>query len=890
MRKLISGFQPRRRGFLLLLIVGLLSVLLVVIVGFLSFTRTELTSVAHVRDRADTNDLSASAMDWAIGNIANYVLDPATKTFDSTKYVSNASDTTPLPTGGGGQWWYAPYDPNVKTINNAYTSGGAGSFVSLFMQQNAATWRYMPDDFFPDGSISGRFAVQVLDANSAININDWLDDCNPTQCQMAHMIQGAQGLNYFEQYRAHLDNGGTGAVCTIPYTQAWNVASRTVRYFKYNWSYTGNYTAASPNYITTNTQWTGMFGPEYVGMKTTYYDQYLGWWWGQPWWDECGMASFTIANHSDPDTGRSPLNVNTCEASGNSMPFSGENQTWAWPLEGVFNLESLARIIKVGKFHFNGTTLDAQAPASWPGGVDVPGAWQHVEYLRMRLAYRYQEMMVRYFCGKYKPYLYGNNYGCVPGNWNMQWLFRHASPGNPSPDGFSENRNYYQAFAYNGSQSEPRGALNASEANKVLHAVLPDGTNPADSYPLTAYYKKTRFPCSLETFRQWVAQDLITMTQNNNDWAGSVDPGYGSTSNYSSTYTLRYDDPGVTPDGKLCVNFDQNDTPEIIPGKLDYRTANAIFDNIIPGKLWKGTDGNQHYLLNDGSGFSSYTPGPNDVTGNGVRDPLWELYCYQVGRDEYNVDSFNRQGFYFSSTGNPILGDRGKDHLYFATPPVDLPLFDSTAVVPWRQLAFGPDWFSTELTITSPTYYLVVTSEIVEKQSAVANPANPTVLTHNQVLACVELAADVNAETDASYDGTGWPTGGVTPDPTHPFTMAELKKVGLGYYRGANPRRLKTAKASDPLSMDYGMKTVFQVNSAGAQGFQPALPDTSLKNAPTSGATSVPTAAPDWVDYRGVKAGNENAYYRPQLSPGDAGRQTSNRAVVRWTWTINQGL
>ncbi len=922
-RTVVKSERGQKRGFLLLLIVGLLSVLLVVIVGFLSFTRTELTSVAHVRDRADSADLAQSAMDWTLGNMGKYLFDPATKLFDPTKYVSCATDTGAAPKGDGSQWWYAPYDADVKTINNAYNNtninpfyntGMTGTFNQQFMGQNAAQWKYMPDDYFPDGSIAGRFAVQVLDANSAININDWNDDCNPTQCQMAHMIQGGQGLNYFEQYRAHQDNGGSGAVCTIPYFQAWSVASRTVRYFKYNWSYTGNYTSASPNYITTNTQWTGMFGPEYVGVKTTYYDQYLGWWWGQPWWDQCGMASFSLTGHVDPDTGRSPLNVNTCEISGNQMPFSGENFTWTWPLEGVFNLESIARIIKVRRFYYGGVQYDAQADPASPKSPNALGAgnnaaWQKAEMLKLRLAYRYQEMMVRYFCGKYNPTLYGNNYGCFPGNWNMQWLFRKSVSGS---NGFEQNRSYYQAFEYIASQAGPHGALTPAEATKVKHAVLPDGTSPSNIYPNSAYYVKTRFPCGVDTFRQWIADDLLAMTQNNRAWgnAAVINASYGTDPSSGASYTLAYKDAARIPPAPYdsddpCVNFDPSDTPDVIPGKMDKRTANAIFDNIIPGKVWKDASGTEHFLLFGNDGFGTYTPSVDsqlgDQTGNAVRDPLWELYCYQIGRDEYGFSQTNRQGFYSTGTGNSMFNEKGTDIRLndagltsapstLVKAPPDLMSYNQQGTVPWRQLAFGPDWFSTELTVTSPCYYLVVTSEIVDAKSAKLTPATPTVLTHYQTLACVELAADVKVETDSAYDGTGWPTGGATSDPKHQLSIAEGKRVGLGYYRGNGPRKMKTMPAGDPRSMDYGMKTASQI--AGKQGYQPALPDKSLSSYPGSTGTSVPTVAPEWTDYHGVKAGDEKAYYQIQntASASDKGRETSKRAVVRWTWTINQGL
>ena len=88
------------------------------------------------------------------------------------------------------------------------------------------------------------------------------------------------------------------------------------------------------------------------------------------------------------------------------------------------------------------------------------------------------------------------------------------------------------------------------------------------------------------------------------------------------------------------------------------------------------------------------------------------------------------------------------------------------------------------------------------------------------------------------------------------------------------------------------MKTAFQVNSAGAQSWQPALPDTSVTSAPTSNATSVSTTASDWVDYRGVPAGAEAGFYKDQdlTKPNDTGRQTTKRVIIRSLWSLNQGM
>ena len=205
--------KPSRRGFLLLVVVGLLAVLLIVVVGFLSFTRTELASVSHVRDNADSSDLMQSAMDWTLGNIGTYLFtyNASTQTYNvdpafsnatasgAPKYISNSNDSS-------GEWWYTPYDADVKnmgtlnsfnnTANGAFSgpwgtpSPSALTFAKLCMQQKFASWKYMPQDYFPDGSISGRFRVQVLDGNAVLNVvnRDWLEDCNPARSVKRHIL------------------------------------------------------------------------------------------------------------------------------------------------------------------------------------------------------------------------------------------------------------------------------------------------------------------------------------------------------------------------------------------------------------------------------------------------------------------------------------------------------------------------------------------------------------------------------------------------------------------------------------------------------------------------------------------------------------------------------
>ncbi|MCW8129024.1 MAG: hypothetical protein KIS92_01445 [Planctomycetota bacterium] len=904
-----------RRGFILIVVVGLLAVLLAVVVGFMSLTRTQVASVSHLRDKTDAMDLAQSSMDWAIANIANHVIDPTTQRFDPTKWVSHANDDS---ANGGGQWWYTPYDPFVKTLPSGYTDGTSPNrYIDKYMRMKDAKWKYMPADFFPDGSTRGRFCVQVVDANSALAINDWNEDCNPTQCQMAHMLMDGTGINHFEPQRAsragQAYNGNFGP---YRYAEGWRMATRTVRYLKYNWSFGGDYKMVSPNWITTNTSWEGLWGPEFNGWKNIFVDEAPDT--GGNWYYQVGLGGHTVQAGADPDTGRCPVNVNTCEMSGNVMPMvvAGSENSWSFVLEGVFNVESLARIIKVGKFWIDhdssGTTpkivLDAQADTTtWRDASNNPltaaqidNAITHIEELQVKLAYWYQETMVRYFCARYRPDCYNHN--TQKSSWGDWELFRR--------NGQQTERSYYQQFAFTSTQTGNRkGALQLAEAQRVKYAFRPTGTAPygdssqdtANNYAMTDYYGRTRFPYGLEEFRRKIAEDLVVMTERNNAWTDNtvVNPGYIYTSGDEMVYDVAgqaaYTGPNgetIVPDGELTVSFDVRDTPEIIPGKLDKRTANAIFDNIIPGKNWRDAGGATHFLL-----FES------DPRA-GVRDPITELYNMRVGRDEYVDLKYNRRNTFVATGAYAAFNEKGLDIVQNA--PANT--FERTSCaprnqVPWRQLCFGPDSFSTELTTTSTTYWLVVTTEVVDAASAALNPTDPDVRTWYQAVVVVEIAPDQLVETDTGSTGNDWPA------------------TGLGYYRGQWPRRTKSnVNRSDFYCQDNGMKTASQV---GVDRQLPSLPETTLLTMNPSMTYPLPPVNENgsvgtsellndhilnlvipqrWVDYRGVSAENLDSaqydadtrdFYRARVnvsSTSDKGRQTSKRVVIRRVSTLNQGM
>src|SRR6185295_15272041 len=97
-------------------------------------------------------------------------------------------------------------------------------------------------------------------------------------------------------------------------------------------------------------------------------------------------------------------------------------------------------------------------------------------------------------------------------------------------------------------------------------------------------------------------------------------------------------------------------------------------------------------------------------------------------------NGFNQQDRQVYPLGGYPIGEQQKNH-----------------DVPWRQLCFSPDSFSTELTTTSTTFILIVNAELVDGQSVAANPGKPELHQDqcwNQWGAVIEIAPDVMAESN----------------------------------------------------------------------------------------------------------------------------------------------
>jgi hypothetical protein len=811
--------QPR--GFLLITVVGILAVLLTVCIGFLSFARGEVSSVAHLRDKNDAADMCHAAIDYTIAAISQDLFSGTN--FDATKYVTNSK-------GADGQWWYRPYEKNLSTWLPG-TDNWKYEPTPAVGPEKEAPWVYLPPEYFPEGGVRGRFAVQVFDPNSVININDWLEDCAPTQCQMAHMIMDAYGDRKLEKYRAFRDNGVTGwsgwsRMCPIRYQEAWRVASRTTRTM--HWP-TGYFTQSvsnplSFNWVTSNTTWMGLYGPEYTALKPLIpsdgipfvinYPQTAQWnfmdsqfyyptdtptgtvsnkdpragfptvsgptatlpGYGANNYNvgELGyhMNGFTLHAYVDPDTGRSPVNVNTCVNSGEMLPMTaypgsataGTNGTYT--MEAVFNIESLRRLIKVGTFPGAAGMKDAQNPVGF-----TADDWRKHEELRTKLAYQYQETLCRYFTGTYN----------------------HPA-----------SRKY-----------PPIGVTNA-----------PSGVTGAASTD----YMQTRFPMGVVAFRQKVRADLDTLS------AGLP----------------------------TIVDFDAAGVANIPKGKLDRRVAAACYDNIVPGK-------------------------PADLASFAAGDPIAELYDAQLGRQEDFDEKYNVYGYHpdndklramaYYSAGNEFpsetgivnlknykqprpgvnnpacdltLRPKGRDiaKTHSTTPGALIPtgLLDpdgddapEAMDTPYRQLAFTRDCFSTELTTTTTTFILIVNVQLVDANTVNANPGDPTKhrdVFWNQWAVVVELAPDVMVESNTEQ-----------------------------YYATGRPAYYKTA-VSGRDSMDANCRGTLWARNLGH------TPEEHL----------VSTVVKEWkADFRGIKPAQTASFY-------SGANQTKKRVIIRSISSLNAGM
>ena len=956
-------------GFLLLVVIGILAVLLTVCVGFLSFTRNEQLAVQAQRNKTDTSDVMQSAVDWTVANICKDLMD-SSGNMDSGKCLQFTTDPS-----NTGHWWFRPLEMHLVSAfppryPNGYMKDGWGwNPLPAHMTANTeAPWVYLPADYLPGGGVRARYTVQVFDTNSCINLNDWNEDCNPTQCQMAHMMMDAYGNMKLENFRYYRDMGsanvGTfswfqGGPCPrvpVRFDEAWHCVTHSARYL--DWTYFDSWrqvdNVGSYNWVTKNSSWLSLIGPQYACMNAILCSNGLaetmgpvdpqpyngsqryapidppdgptpGYGRGQnmgigsqfgnnpqsagqlPWY----MSGFVTQAHVDPDTGRSPINVNTCYNSGEVLPMSyydkWDYRTGTYTMEAVWNVESLRRLIKVNSFY------DSTGVQVYLNGADPKTAWRNlppkdkmkVEQLKLKLAYQYQETLCRYFTGTYQHSVDQRRYG----QYGADVSTYAATYGSSVP-----------------------GACAVTD------------------------YSAARFPVSLQQFRKNCHDALIAMSN-------------GTTAN--------------TDDG---VDFDASGKPSINQGKIDKRVACACYDNLYPGKPPD---------ISDFTGCAAFANG----------DPIWELYQMQLGRQEdmddpYNIDdsaipdtktngaaavnqypaqtaaplavasAMQGNNLYGSWADNPALGAPShwgfpsvapffgvQAGVTFPDPTQEVDLKDSTGnnmtlrnkgrdicnadpkntdptgpwtdnyttlsdsngkgFVPWRQRCFTPDSFSTELTTTSTTFIVIINAQLVDGQSVAANPANPQLHTDvawNQWGMVVELAPGTEVAP---------PVAGV--DPASPVGRSGFNNLASTscwqWYKNEMPRRTKTDQGSksmlaagwkDDTVQDDSCPSLISYNWGNGNANNYTTP-TGLGFQQMSGGSwnsggsgpdlenSNSSVMPDWKKATSgseITTGCDIKQVPPANVPSGRGanviyngaNQAAKRVIIRALWCLNEGI
>ncbi len=826
-----------RRGFILLVMVGLMAVMLIVVIGFLSNTRSEVTYVTGLRNQTECNNALQSGLDFTLGAIIHDTFDASGDQMDPKKFVAICRDSK----DPNYKWWYKP---NVEM-----SSQNLGSI------EDQTDWCYLPANFSADGTTRMRVRVQVSDTNGNININGWLDSGIPTQAQMGNMLMETCDYNFAERQRAALlttysgtapFNGGSilpaakyttfncpgnGHAAYNPaapaqwcpyhsyplklrrYMDCWRAGSRT-------------FSGATGNYINYY-KWSTLNEPYFMdlaqpgGAQGTTIDTiysasqteqglqggFAGYDLGYYLFIEGRYATYHTC-YTDPDTGRSPVNVNTGVPPGyywagntwQNVGFENYNSYMEIDrvLKGVFNINSMKHLVRIGTFPFKkgattyhvkanwlwesplSTVNPVGAPLSTWSATEIENARRKVEEYRVKVAYQYQETLVRYFTAFYDNY--ANWYpGCYP------WV----APGYTSKYG-----TYTQRYG------TLLGSANSGPGQVKYFC---------PSYRLGS----PRFPFGLDQFRTNVKADLLAMTVHARNTAFN-DGSPASTESESGT-----------------VSIDDNGNFEIFPGKLDRRLATAIYDNIVPGQqtLWDTT-----------------SPGKYPQTAE-EKFPIKQLYDMKLARDEnaevwYEWPETEGGGTVPvgpstpASSGFPktIPRQMGKTIALENATGVgsagkELGPWEARSHVPERQLMFSPDCFSTELTTSTTTYVIVVAAQMVDTSQSISNPA---VIFNRHVAYTVELAPDVENETKGAND---WAS------------------TGLAYYKTGQPR----ARLTDKTLTDDKLAT-------------PPLARNDRTGKKIKGSDT--SAALDWFDFRGVAAGQENTFY-------DSPAQTKRHIVVR---------
>ena len=860
-----------RRGFLLLVVIGLLAVLLSVCLGLLSVTRSETEAVSTLRDKMDGVNLYYSAVDWMAGNMVDSLISGGK--FDASKYVSRARDNS--------TWWYRSCEPGMSSWINANVqnvrTGNSDATCSQVKLQDEAPWVYLPADYFPEGGMRARFSVLVLDPNSVPCVNDWLEDGNPTQCQCAHMFMDGLGEQQVEAWREWRDTGTFNGMSIEPaainpttarnfapirYHEAWRVVTRSTRYMYWpiGNQYNGHEGQVSPNWVTTNAMWMGLYGPDMCALKPLiqsdgiaqanlfangllsgnylpplgYGTGYSSSTSGVPLVPKngyeydtsnpstglyCAYKSnacvgglpqnipFSLLAYTDPDTGRCPINVNTCPNSGERIPTNVAffnkpyaNGSPAYSMEAVFNVESLRRIVTVGAMTYKDQTGAAHAVAS-PAAANIANI---ADPNARALAWQKHEQLRTKLAYQYQETLCRYFTGTYRHPMNRAYPPFYNKVVD-TPIDYSDDGTFAQVYGVN---------IGCSDNS----------------------YAKTRFPEGVIAFRNHVKQDLQTISA------------------------------GVP----ALVNFDAADVPSVAQGKLDMRTADAVYDNIVPGPatIWGSYPCKELYDLR--LARAENEPNNTDMTDTTKIGSHANVYNYFDDALTHVDPGYRSYHAHADGVADPL----DNKPLYLRPKGMDLALntapdgpYEKRTDAAWRQQAFGPDWFSTELTTATTTFTLIVNVQLCDAQSVLADPANPRVLLSSQWGTVLEIAPDITKDNDS-------------------------------WYAGDMPRRVKTEhNPSDFYCMDKNASLLRKVNSNDMpdgdltnEQLETTRQQPEILNEPiNAGITNTmdlrcPTAAREWIDWRGAE---DLPTDRASLYGSNS---TAKNIRLRSIWCLNQGV
>jgi hypothetical protein len=224
------------------------------------------------------------------------------------------------------------------------------------------------------------------------------------------------------------------------------------------------------------------------------------------------------------------------------------------------------------------------------------------------------------------------------------------------------------------------------------------------------------------------------------------------------------------------VYFDTALNP-INPASFDPDKPNCLIHPLpAVGTLVKDSNGNMLPII-DNCAFLSDFPGNFDGNGNGKTETSngkFDTIEYIPGHA--TLDN--------AGAGVDLNGD-GKINTYYRTPE--------------RQLMFSSDCFSRELTTTSVSYRIVVTTELCDAASVLRNPTAPIVVAHSEMNVGLQLAADIEGSV-AKEAASEFADGNANPSQRDP---------GLHYYRNNLPttRKAHTYDATTGEILTYNCDT-----------------------------------------------------------------------------------